>query len=82
VERSAVSTRFQGALTVLVIALFPVYVALGWLTSIPALAVVTLLTWIDGRWNAWVGTRIARKQDDDADVEEVKEILEDKLDDP
>jgi hypothetical protein len=49
------------------------------LTSIPALAIVTLLTWVDGRTSNWVSTRVARHQAEDADVAEVKEIIEEKL---
>jgi ABC-type protease/lipase transport system fused ATPase/permease subunit len=79
VERVAVSTRGQGALTLAVIALVPVYIFAGWLTSIPALAIVTLATWVDGRVNSWIGARIARKQQEDADVSEVKELIENKL---
>jgi hypothetical protein len=74
-EKASLATRTQGALTIAVIALFPVYVLLGWLTSIPALAVVTLLTWIDGRINSWIGARIARKQHEDADVKEVLDAV-------
>jgi MFS superfamily sulfate permease-like transporter len=79
VERLAVSTRFQGLFTIAVIVLVPIYIFAGWLTSIPALAIVTLLTWVDGRTSNWVSTRVARHQAEDADVAEVKEIIEEKL---
>ena len=79
VDCIAVSTRFQGLFTVAVIILVPVYIVSGWLTSIPALAIVTLLTWVDGRTANWVSTRVARHQAEDADVSEVKGLIEEKL---
>lgn len=78
VERIALSTVFQGWFTVAVIILVPVYIFSGWLTSIPALAIVTLLTWVDGRSNNWVATRVARHQAEDADVQDVLDALPDR----
>jgi hypothetical protein len=74
-EKASIATRTQGAFTIAVIILVPVYVLVGWLESIPALAIVTLLTWVDGRVNSWIGARIARKQHEDADVKEVLEAV-------
>ena len=81
VECLGISTRMQGVLTLIVIVLIPVYVLAGWLDSIAALAIVTLLTWLDGRWNAWIGSRVARKQVEDADVQEVKDLIEERVPD-
>lgn len=75
-EKASIATRAQGVATIAVIVLVPVYIFAGWLTSIPALAIVTLLTWVDGRINSWIGTRIARKQHEDADVKDVLDKIE------
>jgi hypothetical protein len=79
VERIAVSTRFQGIFTLAVIILVPVYIFAGWLPLVTPLAIVTLLTWVDGRVANWVATRIAKHQAEDADVQEVKDLIERKL---
>jgi hypothetical protein len=78
-ERIAVSTRFQGTFTLAVIILVPIYIFAGWLPLVTPLAIVTLLTWVDGRIANWVATRIAKHQAEDADVNEVKELIEEKL---
>jgi hypothetical protein len=73
------STRFQGIFTIAVVILIPTYIIVGWLNSVSALAIVSLSTWLDGRTNNWATTRVAKHQAEDADVAEVKELIEQKL---
>jgi hypothetical protein len=68
--------RVNGWLTVFWIAMIPLSIVTGWLSSVSFVAAISLWALVSGHWAAWQAARVECKQHDDADVSEVLEAVQ------
>jgi hypothetical protein len=71
--------RVNGWLTVFWLLMIPVCVVTGWINSVTFIAAISLWALVSGHWSAWQAARVEVRQDQDADVAEVKALIEEKL---
>ncbi len=64
--------RLNGWLTIFWVAMIPVSIAMGWLTSVAYVSALSLWALVSGHWAAWQAARVEVAQD--------KEIERDKAD--
>jgi hypothetical protein len=67
-EGSALLRRVNGWLTVFWIAMIPVSIALGWLTSVAYVSALSLWALVSGHWAAWQAARVEVNQERDAEA--------------
>jgi hypothetical protein len=67
--------RINGWLTILWVAMIPVSLATGWVTSVTYVSALSLWALVSGHWSAWQAARVEVHQDDDADVADVLEVV-------
>jgi hypothetical protein len=75
----ALMRRVNGWLTVFWIVMIPVSLITGWISSVTYVAGLSLWALVSGHWSAWQAARVEVRQEEDADVSEVKELVENKL---
>lgn len=68
--------RVNGWLTVFWIAMIPVSITLGWLSSVEYVSALSLWALVSGHWSAWQAARVEVRQEEDADVQDVVDLLE------
>ena len=71
--------KVNGWLTVFWLIMIPVCVVTGWISSVTFIAAISLWALVSGHWSAWQAARVEVRQDEDADVSEVKALIEEKL---
>lgn len=67
--------RVNGWLTVFWLAMIPVSIAAGWLSSVQYVSALSLWALVSGHWSAWQAARVEVHQDEDADVGEVLDAV-------
>jgi hypothetical protein len=58
--------RVNGWLTIFWIAMIPVSVVMGWITSVAYVSALSLWALVSGHWAAWQAARVEVKQERDA----------------
>jgi hypothetical protein len=56
--------RVNGYLTMFWIAMIPVSIATGWISSITYVSALSLWALVSGHWSAWQAARVEVKQDE------------------
>ena len=67
--------RVNGWLTIFWVAMIPVSLATGWVSSVIYVSALSLWALVAGHWSAWQAARVEVHQDDDADVDDVLTVL-------
>ena len=67
--------RVNGWLTVFWIAMIPVSIACGWLSSVQYVSALSLWALVSGHWSAWLAARVEVHQEEDADVQDVLDAV-------
>src|SRR3979411_940283 len=67
--------RVNGWLTIFWVAMIPVSLATGWVSSVIYVSALSLWALVAGHWSAWQAARVEGHQDDDADVDDVLTVL-------
>ena len=70
--------RVNGWLTLLWIAMIPISIEMGWLTSVAYVSALSLWALVSGHWAAWQAARVECEQQRQAD-EYAKHPIEDKV---
>jgi hypothetical protein len=74
--------RVNGWLTVFWIAMIPVSLVTGWISSVTYIAALSLWALVSGHWSAWQAARVEVRQDEEAkraEEEPVEQRIVDKL---
>lgn len=71
--------RLNGWFTIAAIILVPLSIFTGWIDSLRFVAALSVWALVSGHLSAWQAARVEVHQDQDADVQEVKDLLERKL---
>jgi hypothetical protein len=71
--------KVNGWLTLFWIAMIPVSMVTGWISSVTYVAALSLWALVSGHWSAWQAARVEVRQEEDANVSEVKDLIERKL---
>jgi len=58
--------RVNGWLTVFWVAMIPVSLVTGWISSVTYIAALSLWSLVSGHWSAWQAARVEVRQDDEA----------------
>lgn len=67
--------RVNGWLTLFWIAMIPVSLITGWISSVTYVAVLSLWALVSGHWAAWQAARVEVHQSEDADVQDVLDAV-------
>ncbi|MDQ1540564.1 MAG: hypothetical protein QOH29_1290 [Actinomycetota bacterium] len=67
--------RVNGWLTIGWLAMIPVSLATGWVKSVVYVSALSLWALVSGHWSAWQAARVEVRQDEDADVTDVLELV-------
>ena len=59
--------RVNGWLTVFWVAMIPVSIAMGWLSSVAYVSALSLWALVSGHWAAWQAARVEVKQEEEAE---------------
>jgi hypothetical protein len=68
--------RVNGWLTIFCLVMIPVSIATGWITSITYVSALSLWALVSGHWSAWQAARVEVHQEQDANVQEVLDVVE------
>ncbi len=68
--------RINGWLTMFWIAMIPVSIFMGWLSSVQYVSALSLWALVSGHWSAWQAARVEVHQQEDADVQDVLNAVE------
>ncbi len=68
--------RINGWLTMFWIAMIPVSIFMGWLSSVQYVSALSLWALVSGHWSAWQAARVEVHQQEDADVRDVLNAVE------
>lgn len=68
--------KINGWMTVFWIFMIPVSVATGWISSVVFVSGLSLWALVSGHLSAWQAARVEVRQEEDANVSEVKELIE------
>ena len=74
--------RVNGWLTVFWIAMIPVSLVTGWISSVTYIAALSLWALVSGHWSAWQAARVEVRQDEEAkraEAEPVEQRIVEKL---
>lgn len=71
--------RFNGWATVFWIIMIPISIATGWIALVTFLGAISLWALVAGHLGAWQSARVECKQQEDADVQEVLDVVKEKL---
>jgi len=64
--------RVNGWLTIFWIAMIPVSIVMGWLTSVAYVSALSLWALVSGHWAAWQAARVEVNQEEDANTQRSK----------
>jgi hypothetical protein len=67
--------RVNGWLCIFWIAMIPVSLVTGWISSVTYVAALSLWALVSGHWSAWQAARVEVHQQEDANVSEVLEAV-------
>jgi hypothetical protein len=67
--------RVNGWFTIFWIAMIPVSMMTGWISSVTYVAALSLWALVSGHWSAWQAARVEVHQQEDANVSEVLEAV-------
>lgn len=67
--------KVNGWLAIFWIAMIPISIATGWVTSVTYVSALSLWALVSGHWSAWQAARVEVKQEEDADVQEVLDAV-------
>lgn len=65
----------NGWFTIFWIAMIPLSISLGLLSSVQYVSALSLWALVSGHWSAWLAAKVEVKQEEDADVSEVLEAV-------
>lgn len=68
--------KVNGWLTVFWIAMIPVSIVTGWLSSVQYVSALSLWALVSGHLSSWQAARVEVQQHEDANVQEVLEVVE------
>jgi hypothetical protein len=71
----SVLRRINGWLTIFWILMIPVSIVTGWIASVTYVAALSLWALVSGHWSAWQAARVEVRQDEDANVQDVINLL-------
>ena len=71
--------RVNGYLTLFWLVMIPISLITGWISSVTYVAALSLWALVSGHWSAWQAARVEVRQEEDANVSEVKDLIEDKM---
>jgi hypothetical protein len=63
--------RVNGCFCIFWIAMIPISLITGWISSVTYVAVLSLWALVSGHWSAWQAARVEVHQDEDANVSDV-----------
>lgn len=69
--------KINGWFTVAWIAMIPVSIMLGWLSSVQYVSALSLWALVSGHLSAWQAARVEVNQQEDANVQDVLDVVED-----
>jgi hypothetical protein len=69
--------RVNGWLTIFWVAMIPVSLITGWISSVTYVAVLSLWALVSGHWSAWQAARVEVAQQDEADRHEREDVAGD-----
>jgi hypothetical protein len=72
--------RVNGWLTIFWVAMIPVSLITGWISSVTYVAVLSLWALVSGHWSAWQAARVEVAQQDEADRREREDVAGDVVD--
>jgi len=72
--------RVNGWLTIFWVAMIPVSLITGWISSVTYVAVLSLWALVSGHWSAWQAARVEVAQQDEADRHEQEDVAGDVVD--
>jgi hypothetical protein len=67
--------RVNGGLTLFWIAMVPISYSMGWLSSVTYVSALSLWALVSAHWAAWESARVEVHEDEDANVQEVIDLL-------
>lgn len=70
--------RLNGWLTVFWIVMIPISLVTGWVKSVSYVSALSLWALVSGHWSTYQAARVEVHQKEDADVQQVVDILEEK----
>ncbi len=65
----------NGWLTIVWLVMIPVSLATGWVNSITYVSALSLWALVSGHWSAWQAARVEVHQQEDANVQEVLDVV-------
>lgn len=65
----------NGWLTVFWLCMIPVSIITGWISSVQYVSALSLWALVSAHWSAWQAARVEVHQADDADVQEVLDVV-------
>lgn len=68
--------RVNGWLTIFWLAMIPISIATGWVTSVEYVSALSLWALVSGHWSAWQAARVEVAVDNDANVQDVIDKLD------
>jgi hypothetical protein len=71
--------RVNGWLTIFWLVMIPVSLITGWINSVTYVAALSLWALVSGHWSAWQAARVEVRQEEDANVQDVLDVVERKL---
>jgi hypothetical protein len=69
--------RVNGWLTIFWIAMIPISIATGWISSVTYVAALSLWALVSGHWSAWQAARVEVNQAEEAARREQEDVAED-----
>ena len=66
--------RLNGWLTIFWIAMIPVSILTGWISSVTYVAALSLWALVSGHWSAWQAARVEVKQEKEEEQEEKQDL--------
>lgn len=73
--------KVNGWLTIFWIVMIPVSIATGWVSSVQYVSALSLWALVSGHWSAWQAARVEVHQQEDADVQDVLDVVQEIRDD-
>lgn len=71
---------FNGYATIFWVIMIPISIVTGWISSVVYVAALSIWALVSGHLSAWTAGRVEVKQHDDADVQDVLDILKEMRD--
>ncbi len=68
--------KVNGWLVIFWVAMIPLSILMGWLSSVQYVSALSLWALVSGHWSAWQAARVEVHQQEDADVQDVLNAVE------